>query len=165
MTQRFFYVLCAISMACPALAAQSPPQGSPAAITLQQAVERALAGNPSLASAREHLSAVHATMLTAEARQNPNLTLLGQGVTLPEINNNGGNPYYYSANVSRLFERGQKRRWRMEGAADTANVTESQLRDQERQLVLSVRVAFTNLLGAKAALGVKYAYAGAILIG
>ncbi|HEV2709920.1 MAG TPA: TolC family protein [Edaphobacter sp.] len=160
MTQKMFYVLCAISMAWPSLAAQSPsppapaPSSSAAAITLQQAVDRAVADNPSLASAREHLSAVHATMLTAEARQNPTLTLLGQGVTLPEVNNNGGNPYYYSANVSRLFERGQKRRWRMEGASDTALVTESQLHDQERQVVLSVRQAFTNMLAAKAAVGI-----------
>lgn len=161
MTQKTFYVLCAISMVWPALAAQSPSppatlsSSSPAApITLQQAVDRAVADNPSLASAREHLSAVHATMLTAEARQNPVLNLLGQGVTLPEVNNNGGNPYYYSANVSRLFERGQKRKLRMEGATDTALVTESQLHDQERQVVLSVRQAFTNMLAAKAALGI-----------
>lgn len=147
---RFFCVLCAISMAWLPVAAQSSPITT-APITLQQAVDRALAGNPSLIAAREHLSGVRATILTASARQNPTVTLLGQGVTLPEINNSGGNPFYYSANVSRLFERGQKRRWRMEGATDTAQVTESQLHDQERQLTLSVRQAFTNMLAAKAA--------------
>ena len=149
---RFFCVLCAFSMAWLPVAAQSSP--SPATtvpITLQQAVDRVLARNPSLIAAREHLSGVRATMLTASARQNPTLTVLGQGVTLPEINNSGGNPFYYSASVSRLFERGQKRRWRMEGATDTAQVTESQLHDQERQLTLSVRQAFTNMLAAKAA--------------
>jgi cobalt-zinc-cadmium efflux system outer membrane protein len=154
MTQNFFYVLCAISMAWPSLLAQSPQLVTTAPITLQQAVDRALTANPSLVAAREHLSAVRATMLTARARQNPMLTLLGQGVTLPEINNEGGNPFYYSANVSRLFERGQKRRWRMEGATDTAQVTESQLHDQERQLTLSVRQTFTNMLAAKAALAI-----------
>ncbi|MEO8735124.1 MAG: TolC family protein [Edaphobacter sp.] len=154
MTQKFFYVLCAISMAWPSLLAQSPQLVTTAPITVQQAVDRALTANPSLVAAREHLSAVRATMLTASARQNPMLTLLGQGVTLPEINNEGGNPFYYSANVSRLFERGQKRRWRMEGATDTAQVTESQLHDQERQLTLSVRQAFTNMLAAKAALAI-----------
>jgi cobalt-zinc-cadmium efflux system outer membrane protein len=154
MTQKFFYVLCAVSMAWPSLMAQSSPAAPAAPITLQQAVDRAMTGNPSLTAAREHLSAVHATMLTASARQNPNLTLLGQGVTLPEVNNSGGNPLYYSANVSRLFERGQKRRWRMEGANDTTQVTESQLHDQERQLVLSVRQSFTNMLAAKAALAI-----------
>lgn len=156
MTRKVSYVLCAILMASPALAAPpSPPPGAATApITLQQAVDLALTGNPSLIAAREHLSAEHATMLTASARQNPTLSLLGQSVTLPEVNNSGGNPFFYSANVSRLFERGQKRRWRMEGAAATAQVTESQLHDQERQVVLSVRQAFTVMLGAKAALAI-----------
>lgn len=155
MTQKVFHVLCATLMALPALAAQSPvPPAVTAPITLQQAVDRALTGNPSLAAAREHLSAVRATTLTASARQNPTLTLLGQGVTLPEVNNSGGNPYYYSANVSRLFERGNKRGLRIEAANDTTQVTESQLHDQERQLVLSVRTAFTNMLAAKAALAI-----------
>lgn len=121
---------------------------------MEQAVNHALTNNPALISARDHLSAVRATVLTASARQNPTLTLLGQGVTLPAVNNDGGNPYYYSANVSRLFERGQKRRWRMEGANDTAQVTESQLHDQERQLALTVRQSFTNMLAAKAALSI-----------
>ena len=156
MTRKVSYVLCAILMASPALAA--PPSPSPGAatapITLQQAVDLALTGNPSLIAAREHLSAEHATMLTASARQNPTLSLLGQSVTLPEVNNSSGNPSFYSANVSRLFERGQKRRWRMEGAAATAQVTESQLHDQVRQVVLSVRQAFTVMLGAKAALAI-----------
>lgn len=155
MTQKFFYVLCAVLLTQPSLVAQSPPPSvSTAPVTLQQAVDRALADNPSIVAAREHLSAVRATMLTASTRQNPVLTLLGQSVTLPEVNNDGGNPFFYSANVSRLFERGQKRRWRMEGATDTAQVTESQLHDQERQLVLSVRQSFTNMLAAKDALAI-----------
>lgn len=153
MTSKFFHGLCAIVMACPVLVAQSPPPVSSAApITLQQAVDRALANNPSLAAEREHLSAVHAGVLTASARQNPTLTLLGQGVTLPEVNNANGNPFFYSANVSRLFERGNKRGIRIQAANATTQVTESQLRDQERQLILSVRTAFTNMLAAKAGL-------------
>jgi cobalt-zinc-cadmium efflux system outer membrane protein len=153
MTQKAFLILCATLLTWPVLVAQSPPAAA-APLTLQQAVDRALTGNPSLAAAREHLSAVRATRLTASARQNPTLTLLGQGVTLPEVNNSGGNPYYYSANVSRLFERGNKRGLRIEAANDTTQVTEGQLHDQERQVVLSVRQAFTNMLAAKAALGI-----------
>ncbi|MEO6909665.1 MAG: TolC family protein, partial [Edaphobacter sp.] len=157
MTQIVSYVLCAILMAYPALAAQPlPPSGAAttAPITLQQAVDRALANNPSLTAGREHLSAVHANILTARTRQDPTLTLSGQGVTLPEINNNGGNPFDYSANVSRTFERGNKRGLRIEAANATTQVTESQLHDQERQLVLSVRQAFTGMLGAKGALAI-----------
>jgi cobalt-zinc-cadmium efflux system outer membrane protein len=123
-------------------------------MTLQQAVARALAANPTLLSARQHVSAVEANKITAGLRQNPNLTLLGQTMSLPEVNNDGGNPFFYSAGVSRLFERGQKRRWRLDAATATADSTQSLYRDQGRQLVLSVRQAFTNMLLAKASLAV-----------
>ena len=129
--------------------AQTPVPTAP--ITMRQAVDLALANNPTILAAQQHLSAVKATQITAGLRQNPTLTLYGQGVTLPEINPNG-NPYYYSANVSRLFERGEKRRWRLDIATSTTDVTQSQLRDQQRQLVLNVRQAFTNLLVAKQAM-------------
>jgi outer membrane protein, heavy metal efflux system len=132
----------------------SPSTGGSAPLTLQQAVARALAANPNLLSAREHVSAVEANKITAGLRQNPNLTLLGQTMTLPEVNNSGGNPFFYSAGVSRLFERGQKRRWRLDSAAATADSTQSQYRDQQRQTVLAVRQAFTNMLLAKASLAV-----------
>ncbi|MEG9436540.1 TolC family protein [Edaphobacter sp. HDX4] len=128
--------------------AQSPAPVAP--LTLQQAVDRAIAANPNLASEREHVSAVQADKITAGLRQNPNLTLLGQTMTLPEVNNTGGNPFFYSAGVSRLFERGQKRRWRLESATAVADSTQSQYRDQQRQLVLAVRQAFTTMLLAKA---------------
>ena len=160
MTQKAFHALCAILLTVPpTLAAQTPTPPSPptsvtAPLTLQQAVERARNGNASLISARQHVTAVQATKITAGLRQNPTFTALGQGVNLPEVNNYGGNTYFYSANVSRLFERGQKRRWRLEGADATADETESQYKDQERQLVLAVRQAFTAMLLAKASLGV-----------
>ncbi len=142
-----------------ALAAQTPsptPPAAPAApITLQQAVARALAANPSLQSVHEHVSAVEANKITAGLRQNPNLTLYGQGLTLPETPNApSDNPFFYSANVSRLFERGEKRRWRLDSANATADSAQSLYRDQQRQLVLAVRGAFTNMLLAKAALAV-----------
>jgi len=140
-----------------ALMAQTPPPTPPpvAPLTLQQAVARALAANPSLQSAREHVSAVEANKITAGLRQNPNLTLYGQGLTLPEVPTvPAGNPFFYSANVSRLFERGEKRRWRLDSANATAESTQSLYRDQQRQLVLAVRDAFTAMLLAKASLAV-----------
>jgi cobalt-zinc-cadmium efflux system outer membrane protein len=82
------------------------------ALTLQQAIALARAKNPSLLSAQQHVSATKAGEVTAGLRQNPNLTLSGADVTLAA--NNPGNPYSYSANLSRLFERGQKRRCRLD---------------------------------------------------
>jgi cobalt-zinc-cadmium efflux system outer membrane protein len=138
------------------LAAQAPPSAPPAApITLQQAVDRALAANPNLLSARQHVAAVAANKITAGLRQNPTLTLYGQGLTLPETPSvPEGNPFFYSANVSRLFERGKKRQLRLDSATATAESTQSLYRDQQRQLVLAVRDAFTTMLLAKAALSV-----------
>jgi cobalt-zinc-cadmium efflux system outer membrane protein len=65
---------------------------------------------------------------------------------------NPASPYSYAANVSRLFERGQKRRWRLDIAQASTEVTRSQYSDTERQTVLQVKEAFTNMLSAKAAI-------------
>src|SRR5580704_12267589 len=91
--------------------AQTPVPTAP--ITIQQAVDLAVARNPTLLAAQQHLAATKANEVTAGLRQNPTLTFLGQGVTLGE-NNPDGNPYFYAANISRIFERGEKRRWRLD---------------------------------------------------
>jgi cobalt-zinc-cadmium efflux system outer membrane protein len=143
-----------------ALLAQATPSSPPtvpagAPLTLSQAVARALSSNPNLLAAQQHVSAIEANKITAGLRQNPTMTLYGQGLTLPEVpQTSSDNPFFYSANVSRLFERGQKRRWRLDSANATADSAQSQYRDQQRQLALAVRQAFTNMLLAKAARGV-----------
>ena len=121
-------------------------------LTLQQAIAVARAKNPTLLSGQQHVIATKASEVTAGLRQNPTLTLSGEDVTLSA--NNPGNPYYYSANISRLFERGQKRRWRLDLAHATTDVTQSQYKDTERQTILAVKQAFTQMLAAKAALKV-----------
>lgn len=123
-----------------------------AAYSLQDVLKVAATRNPTLLSAEQHLQATKASEATASLRQNPNFQLLGQGVTLPKVNNKGGNPYFYSASVSRLFERGNKRGIRMEIANDTTSVTASQLEDLKRSLNLAVKEAFTQMLLAKEAL-------------
>jgi cobalt-zinc-cadmium efflux system outer membrane protein len=160
MTPKALRAVCAVLyLTASTLMAQTPspsPTSPPSApLTLQDAVARALAANPSLAAAQQHVSAVEANKITAGLRQNPTLTLYGQGLTLPEEPKNpGDNPYFYSANVSRLFERGNKRQLRLDSATATAQSTQSLYHDQQRQLVLAVRDAFTNMLLAKASLAV-----------
>ena len=139
-----------LGAACLFLAPQLRAQSPGHAMTMSEAVTRALSANPTLTAAREHVAATRAQQITAGLRANPTLTLQGQDVTLPA--DNPGNPYFYSANVSRLFERGGKRQLRLEGARATGDQTESLERDQERQVALQVRVAFTNMLIAKGAL-------------
>jgi outer membrane protein, heavy metal efflux system len=155
MTLKDLRALCAVVVLLAPAVAQTtgaPPPAAP--LTLDQAVARALANNPALLSAREHVSATQATKITAGLRQNPVFTVLGQGVNLPEVNNFGGNTYFYSANVSRLFERGEKRRWRLDSASASSDQTGSLYHDLERQTVLAVRQAFTSMLLAKASLAV-----------
>ena len=122
---------------------------TPAPLTMQQAVDLARMQNPSLLSAGAHVTATKQSEITAGLRVNPNFNLTGSDVTLGA---NSNSPYTYSAQVSRLFERGQKRRWRLDAARSTTDVTRSQYADQERQMVLAVRTAFTQMLGAKGAL-------------
>jgi cobalt-zinc-cadmium efflux system outer membrane protein len=124
----------------------------PTPMSLQQVLAIARAGNPGLLSAQQHVIATKASEITAGLRQNPTFTLSGANTTLPA--NNPSSPYTYVGNVSRLFERGQKRRWRLDVATATTSVTRSQYNDQERQLVLQVKNAFTDMLAAKAALQV-----------
>jgi outer membrane protein, heavy metal efflux system len=117
-------------------------------ITMQQAVDLARAKNPALLSAQQNLLSIKAQEIQAGLRQNPNLVATGSNVTLGE---QADNPYYYSVGVSRLFERGEKRRWRLDSARSTTAQTDAQYHAQEQQTILSVRQAFTNFIIAKAA--------------
>ncbi len=129
--------------------AQTPkPPATP--LTMQQAMAMALRTNPTLLAAQRNLESTRAEEITAGLRQNPVFTLSGIDTTLPA--DNPSSPYSYAGNISRLFERGQKRRWRLESARASTQMTESQLHDLERQTVLAVKNAFTNLLLANAGL-------------
>src|SRR5271165_5293269 len=131
-------------------AAAAAGQTASAPLTLQQALDIARAKNPSLRSVQQHVAATKASEITAGLRQNPSFTISGTDVSLSA--SNPASPYSYSANVSRLFERGEKRRWRLDIAHATTNVTQSQYKDTERQTILQVKQSFTNLLAAKAGL-------------
>ena len=131
------------------------PPSRPGALSLDQVLTLARAQNPALLAARRNLDATRAQEIQAGVRQNPNLGIIGGDVTLPGTG--AQNPDQYSVQVSRLFERGQKRRWRLDVARATTRQTEAQLRDQERGTELAVKQAFVNMLIAKAALGLSQA--------
>jgi cobalt-zinc-cadmium efflux system outer membrane protein len=145
-------LLCILTLgiALPAAHAQAP---APAPLTLAQVLDIARSKNPTLLAAELHVEATKASETTAGLRQNPNFTLSGADITLPA--DNPASPYSYAANVSRLFERGQKRRWRLDAARSTTDVTRSQYNDQIRQTILQVKNSFTNLLIAKQALKIS----------
>jgi len=135
-----------------AAAAQGPPLAStaPNALTLHEVVELAKTKNPTLLSAQQNLLSVKAQEIQAAVRQNPNLAVTGTDVTIPTSSPAG--PYAYSVQLSRLFERGEKRRWRLDIAHSTTDQTRDQYTLQEQQTVLAVKQAFTTMLLGKAAL-------------
>jgi outer membrane protein, heavy metal efflux system len=143
-----------LSFACLTIAGQSVyGQAAPTAapLTMQQAVDYALAHNPTLAAAQQNLLSMKGQEVEAGLRQNPDFTLYTTNVTNPATS---ATPYGYSLQLSRLFERGQKRRWRLDSARATTSQTEAQFHDQQRGTVLTVRQAFTTMLLAKEALKV-----------
>jgi cobalt-zinc-cadmium efflux system outer membrane protein len=127
-----------------------PAPASPHALTMQQVVELAKAKNPTLLSAQQNLLSVKAQEIQAGVRQNPNLAVAGSNISLATSNPAG--PYAYSAQVSRLFERGEKRRWRLDSARSTTDQTRDQYNLHEQQTILAVKQAFTSMILAKAAL-------------
>ncbi len=131
-----------------ALAGVARAQAPTAPITMQQAVDLAKAKNPTLLAAQQNLLSVKAQEIQAGLRQNPYLAIGAQNVTLGE---NANNPFFYSAGVGRLFERGNKREWRLDIARSTTTQTDAQYQTTIQQTVLAVRTAFTNLIIAKAA--------------
>jgi cobalt-zinc-cadmium efflux system outer membrane protein len=117
---------------------------------MQEAVEQTLAHNPVLLASQQNLLSMKGQEVEAGLRANPNFGLVGTDVSLSATN--PAAPYGYAAQVSRLFERGQKRRWRLDSARATTAQTEAQYRDQIRQTTLLAKQSFTNLVLAKATL-------------
>lgn len=115
---------------------------------MQQAVDLALAQNPTLLAVRQNFYSVKAQETQAGVRQNPYFALSGSNLTEAEYFNN---PYGLTLGVGRLFERGHKREWRVDSARSTTAETEDQLQLTEQQTILAVRQAFTNFIIAKAA--------------
>jgi cobalt-zinc-cadmium efflux system outer membrane protein len=124
-----------------------PIPGGAAPLTMQQAVAMAMAKNPTLLAAQQNLLSVKAQEIQAGVRQNPYFAASGGNLTLGEYANN---PFDYSAGVGRLFERGEKRRWRLDSARATTAQTDAEYHLTEQQITLSARQAFTTFNIAKA---------------
>ena len=129
---------------------RKPAASKLGAYTLQQIIALAQLRNPTILAAERNLRAVKAQETQAAVRSNPYFTFYGSNVTLPA--EGASNPYAYSAQVSRLFERGEKRRYRVEAARATTGQTEAQLQDTIRQTILALKQAFTTMLIAKVSL-------------
>src|SRR3984957_19265862 len=124
---------CLFLLVLPGFGQTQPSAPAYIPITMQQAVDLTRAKNPALLSAQQNLLSVKAQEIQAGLRQNPNLVVTGSNVTIGEESNNH---YYYSVGVNRLFERGEKRRWRLDIAGSTTAQTDAQYHAQEQQTIL-----------------------------
>jgi len=122
------------------------------AVTTRQAVQEAIEKNLSLLAERYNLSIADARIITAGLRPNPVLSIGGDhldllGTRYNDINAAG--PSEYSLRTDFIWERGNKRRYRVEVAQQEKAVAQLQLLNATRQLVLEVQNAFVEVLLTK----------------
>ena len=137
-----------ISAAIVAAAAIAPVSAQTDAITIAQAVSEALDHNLSLLAERFNIQVADAAILTASLKPNPVLTL---NVMRPDrvLVDAGLSQYEEVARGDYVFERGDKRDRRVDQATLAKSVTELQLLNTTRSLVLDVESAFTDVQLAK----------------
>jgi cobalt-zinc-cadmium efflux system outer membrane protein len=125
-------------------------------ITLDQAIDLALAHNHSLKASRSMILQNQAQEITANLRPNPTLGLDTQFIPFfsPQYfsGNNTDQTQQFDVGLSYLFERGGKRQHRLQAARDQTAVTRAQVADAERTLAFNVGQQFVAVLLAESTL-------------
>lgn len=125
-------------------------------ITLDQAIDLALAHNHSLRATRTQILQNQAQEITANLRPNPTLGVDTQFVPFfsPQdfSGDNLNNTQQFDIGVGYLFERGHKRQRRLQAAQDQTAVTRAQVADAERTLAFNVGQQFVSVLLAESTL-------------
>jgi cobalt-zinc-cadmium efflux system outer membrane protein len=118
-------------------------------ITLDRAIQLALAHNHNLLAARTTIQQNEAEETTANLRPDP--VLLGDIQFLPIFQPSNftsdylDNTAQFDVGISYLFERGKKRQHRLQAAKDQTAVTRDQVSDNERTLTFNVAIDFVNV--------------------
>jgi outer membrane protein, heavy metal efflux system len=122
---------------------------APVPLTIDQAVSEAVDHNLAVIAERYNLAVADARVLTASLRPNPVLTA---SVMLPDatIFNSNVNPREGIVRGDVLLERGDKRDRRMDVAREARGVSDLQLQNTIRTLVLNVQSAFIDIQQAQA---------------
>lgn len=155
MRSRFFRIF-ALTVALFLLPRGEAAGQSTTLISLDQAIDLALAHNHALKASRTLILQNQAQEITANLRPNP--TLGADTQFIPFFS-----PQYFSGDnvdvtqqfdigISYLFERGKKRQHRLQAARDATAVTRAQVADSERTLAFSVGQQFVSVLLAESTL-------------
>jgi outer membrane protein, heavy metal efflux system len=125
-------------------------------ISLDQAIDLALAHNHSIKASRTLILQNQAQEITANLRPNPTLGVDTQFVPIfsPQYfsGDNLDQTQQFDIGVGYLFERGHKRQRRLQAARDQTAVTRAQVADIERTLAFNVGQQFVNVLLAESTL-------------
>ena len=125
-------------------------------ISLDQAVDLALAHNHSILATRTQILQNQAQEITANLRPNPSLGVDTQFVPFfsPQdfSGENLNQTQQFDVGISYLFERGHKRQRRLQSARDQTAVTRAQVTDAERTLIFNVGQQFVSVLLAESTL-------------
>ena len=129
---------------------------NPTRITLDQAIDLALAHNHSIQATRTLILQNQAQEITANLRPNPTLGADAQFIPLfsPQdfSADNLDQSQQFDIGLGYLFERGQKRQHRLQAAKDQTAVTRAQVADAERTLAFNVGQQFVSVLLAESTL-------------
>ncbi len=138
------------------LAAAMAAGQSTTLISLDQAIDLALAHNHALKAARTQILQNQAQEITANLRPNPTLGADSQFIPIfsPQYfsGDNLNEVQQFDVGLSYLFERGHKRQHRLQAARDATAVTRAQIADAERTLAFSVGQQFVGVLLAESTL-------------
>src|SRR5579863_3741107 len=152
-------IVLSLCIACLGVARVGHAQASgPAKISLDQAIQLAIAHNHSLLAARTTIAQNQALEVQANVRPNPTLFTDWEYLPLPGVHpDNGLAGYLHDSTegdigMSYLFERGQKRQHRVQAAKDTTAVSRSTVVDNERTLGFQVGQLFYNVQLAESTL-------------
>jgi cobalt-zinc-cadmium efflux system outer membrane protein len=125
-------------------------------VTLDQAIDLALAHNHSLRATRTLILQNQAQEITANLRPNPTLGVDTQFVPFFSPQDFSGEnldeTQQFDVGISYLFERGHKRQRRLQAARDATAVTRAQVADAERTLAFNVGQQFVSVLLAESTL-------------
>ena len=125
-------------------------------ITLEQAIDLALAHNHSLKATRTLILQNQAQEITANLRPNPTFNFDSQFLPIFSPSNftsgNLSEVQQFDVGIGYLFERGHKRQRRLQAASDQTAVTRAQVSDAERTLTFNVAQQFIAVLLAESTL-------------
>jgi outer membrane protein, heavy metal efflux system len=125
-------------------------------ITLDEAIDLALAHNHAIKATRTLILQNQAEEITANLRPNPTLGADSQFVPVfsPQFfsGDNLDQTQQFDVGMGYLFERGHKRQRRLQAARDQTAVTRAQVKDAERTLAFNVGQQFVSVLLAESTL-------------